>query len=145
MNANRQVDPQRVARMIAIWALTVFFGVAIFLLWERWTGANTEGCPLSSVSPLINCQRVLTSAGSRIFFVPLVLWGALWAAGGVALAFDHSSKPGLARLWTAVGIFGLLWAIGHEVLLATLCAWCTLLQALAVLAMWMHYRMRAKT
>ncbi|MCL8207038.1 MAG: vitamin K epoxide reductase family protein [Actinomycetia bacterium] len=76
------------------------------------------GCP---ATPTINCQTVLSSSGSMVGPFPLTAWGLVWSLGPLVLRRGYA-------LWAAVGIAGLLWAVGHELALGEICLWCTAFQ-----------------
>jgi uncharacterized membrane protein len=98
------------------WSL-VGTGIGVYLTVLHYT-ALPVGCP---ATPTINCEAVLTSPGSMVGPLPLAAWGCLWAL-----------VPLLVRrawtVWVALGLAGLVWAVGHEVALGQICLWCTAFQ-----------------
>jgi len=117
-----QWDRLRMALIMAI----IF--LASYLSWAHFTGASVP-CPVNFLPHRsVDCPLVLHSSGSVILGVPLSVWGGVWAlAAFVIVRMRRSAR----FLWMAAGVGGLAWAVGHEVILHVLCAWCTVIQMLA--------------
>lgn len=110
-------------------ALIDVMAVGLYLSWAHWFHA-TVACPATG---LINCTAVLTGPGSVVFGLPLALWGAAWA--GLGFIATTARPVWSTRLWQGVGLAGLLWAWGHEIVDGHLCLWCSAVQLGVLLAL----------
>ncbi len=113
-----------ISRMRYVW-VAIGSLIGIYLTAVHY-GPVPVACPVTAV---INCVAVLHSAGSMLGPFPLALWGVIWAIAGAA------TPRKLRTLWMAVGIGGILWAIGHELALGQICLWCSAFQADIILVM----------
>ena len=117
-----------ISRMRYVWvAIGALIGVYLTAVHY---GPVPVACPVTAV---VNCVAVLHSSGSMLGPLPLALWGVIWVIAGIAI------PRRLRMLWTALGLGGILWAIGHELALGKICLWCTGFQAdiiLLMLAWW---------
>lgn len=93
------------------------------------------GCPGSAVSSIIDCRAVVTSSGGHILGLPLGVWGLVWLAAYWILSVWRRGAVGWGVAATA--FLGIAYAIGTELKVGHLCAWCTLDQiGIAALAVW---------
>ena len=85
------------------------------------------GCPGSAVSGIIDCRAVVTSEGGRVLGLPLGFWGLVWLAlFWLERIISHGRwGPVLA----ALGVIGVAYAVGTEIGVGHICAWCSLDQA----------------
>ena len=82
------------------------------------------GCPGSAVSAVIDCRAVVTSTGGHVFGMPLGFWGLLW------LVLYWLERIGTKGRWgtllAALGVIGVAYAVGTEIRVGHICAWCSL-------------------
>jgi uncharacterized membrane protein len=93
------------------------------------------GCPGSAVTGLIDCGAVVTSPGGKILGLPLGGWALLWL-----FLYWLSHVLGRGRLIPIIAIAGFLgvaYAVGTELRVGHLCAWCTIVQlSIVTLGAW---------
>lgn len=89
------------------------------------------GCPLSQVTSVVNCDTVIQSSGGAPLGVPLGAWGMVWVISGLLVRMRWADTS-LAWIWAILGVVGVAYALGTELAVRHLCAWCTLDQAVAV-------------
>lgn len=113
--------------------LSVVIGVASVATLVIRAHPAALGCPGASFGSVIDCRAVVTSADGVLLGLPLGLWGLVWLVGWwvTRIAFPRSS---VTVLWAAGGVMGVAYAVGTEVRIGHLCAWCTLNQA-AIMAL----------
>jgi uncharacterized membrane protein len=96
-----------------------------------------------SASGVVNCERVLSSGYSSVLGVPIsvggIVWFAVLAALGLA-ALPRTPEPAWLQpaqvAWGFLGLLTAIYLVGVEVLaLGVLCAWCTALHALILVAL----------
>ncbi|MCY0879881.1 MAG: vitamin K epoxide reductase [Firmicutes bacterium] len=96
---------------------------------------NVIGCPGSQATSVIDCRAVVTSPGGRILGLPLGFWALVWLAAFWLVA----GVRGPSRLWwmTPWAVVGVAYAVGTELRVGHICAWCSLDQlAILTLAIW---------
>jgi len=96
-------------------------------------------CP--TVGTVVNCDRVLTSAFSNIFGIPLAVLGLLWFIAGLVLLF-HYRKTVIVNIWSLVGLGGVLYSFTAQIILGTVCIYCLLLDALIISSIISFFYMR---
>lgn len=102
------------------------------------------GCPGSSVSGgLIDCGAVVSSPGGKILGLPLGGWALLWLflywLGRVAW------RGRLLSVIATLGFLGVAYAVGTELRVGHVCAWCTLVQlSIVTLGVWSLVTNRVK-
>jgi uncharacterized membrane protein len=133
--------PPRLSRSCLLLALIGVAGVAIS---SYLTAVHYAHAPLvCTTSGLINCERVLASSYSSVLGVPVSVGGIAWFAVTAALALTgllRRPEPALLQpaqvLWSLLGLATVAYLVGVEVLaLGVICAWCTALHVLIVLAL----------
>jgi len=93
------------------------------------------GCPGSAATTVIDCRAVVTSPGGHLLGMPLGFWALVWLAAFWLLALVSGAK----HLWfmTPWAVLGVAYAIGTELRVGHICAWCSLDQlAILILAVW---------
>lgn len=83
----------------------------------------------------VNCETVLTSPSAFFAGVPVAVWGLGWfgvavVLGALVLRGQAAEKPSAertaSRVWTAMGVVGVLYLVYQEVgVVGKICAWCT--------------------
>src|SRR5258707_5706200 len=137
MNVFRRVGVQVVLRVLAVLVMVD----AIYLTVVHYISQVTLVC---SDSGFVNCTRVITSVYSYVpgTTIPISVPGLGWCLVLAALAVagiwlrDERRWLRVAQFgWTLLGMLTALYLIYIEiVLLRNLCAWCTVLHALILLA-----------
>lgn len=122
------------ARLVLVLGLSLVVAAASTVT-IRLAGHSALGCPGSSISPLVNCRAVITSAGGHVLGLPLGAWALGWLALFWTTVFARRLIVG--RVFAALAFVGIAYAVGTELQVGHLCAWCTLDQsAIAALAVW---------
>lgn len=113
-------------------------GIAVYL-----TTVHYAGAPLvCSSSGLVNCEKVLSSSYSTVLGVPWSVGGIGWfiVTGALGLLALRPGEPSwlqpLQLAWALLGLLTVFYLVGVEaVALGVLCAWCTALHVLIVVAL----------
>ncbi len=104
----------------------VAFGIASYLTWVTWQQSTVAGCTGGST---VDCDEVLSSAGSKWLGIPVSLFGALTYAGILALVWPAVLVGGwamtallaIAMLAAGAGV----WFIGTQALVVQhFCLYC---------------------
>ncbi len=106
-------------------AVIVLASVATLIIRSR---PSALGCPGSSINPVVDCRAVVASHAGVLWGLPLGGWALIWLLGWWVQKVAMGRQR-IGMIWAAVGVLGVAYAIGTEVRLAHLCAWCTLNQA----------------
>ena len=86
-------------------------------------------CP--TVGTVVNCDRVLTSAFSNVFGIPLAVLGLVWFIAGLIILFKYR-KTVVVNIWSLVGLGGVLYSFTSQAILGTVCVYCLILDALII-------------
>lgn len=122
-------------------SLVIVVASAATLLILRHPGV--VGCPGAALNSVIDCHAVVTSRDALLFGMPLGLWGLIWLVGGWALAGISRLRTSWPVIWPILGLVGVAYAIGTELRIGHVCAWCTLNQlAIVIGAIWWITRTR---
>ena len=105
------------------WALSALIitasGATLLLLGHP----TVAGCPGSSITGIINCRAVVSSAAGRVLNVPLGAWALTWLA---MFWLAHWFFPKrFAWIVLAGAIVGIAYAIGTELHVGHVCMWCS--------------------
>lgn len=111
-------------------AVIVLASVATLIIRSRPTAL---GCPGASINPIVDCHAVVASSAGVLLGLPLGAWALIWLLGWWVQKLVLGRQP-ISVIWAAAGVLGVAYAIGTEVRLAHVCAWCSLNQA-AILAL----------
>ena len=121
---------------LVTWAVAMAgTAVSAYLTIVHYTSPKLLAC---SANGLVDCERVTTSAQSRVFGVPVALLGLFWFAAMVGLCSPPAWRS--ARSWiptarlVAVGsaIAFVLWLVYAELfVIRVICLWCTAAHVLA--------------
>jgi uncharacterized membrane protein len=112
----------------------VGLGVATYLTYSHYSDPSEKSltCPLHAVSGTVNCQLVLTSSYSRVFGVPVALYGALFFVFMLVINLPPMWRS--ANIWIArarlagaiVGMVTVLYLVAVEFLAVKhICIYCT--------------------
>lgn len=94
-------------------------GVSVYLSIEALNPHIPLYCTTSGV---INCERVTTSAYSRILGVPVALLGAVWFTAEIALIY---LKSWFAFPFWVLGMAFVGYLLFSEYMLGSICLYCT--------------------
>lgn len=105
------------------------FGLSGYLTYMHFANPKGLACP---VSTHIDCTKVVTSAWSVIFGIPVPVYGLAFFAAMVVLTSPWAwrlTRPVVVRGRLAITVIGLgmvLWLVFVEIFkLDTICLWCT--------------------
>jgi uncharacterized membrane protein len=118
----------RWAPPIAFVLCLVGLAVSAYLTWVHFHTGLQLSCPNTG---RINCEKVTTSAESKLFgFFPVALAGLLYYAGMSVLCAPPLWRFGwafrLRLLGVAAGVLMVLWLVYAEfVRIGAICLWCT--------------------
>jgi uncharacterized membrane protein len=108
--------------------------VSAYLTYEHYTGNETLAC---TVTDVIDCGKVTTSAWSTLFGVPVALLGLLFFVSLVALMLPsvwRRSEPWLDWLrigWLTAGLGMVLYLVWAELFrIHAICSWCTVVHVI---------------
>jgi uncharacterized membrane protein len=125
----RLVVSPRWAWPVGLLLALIGLGVAIYLTIQHYDTHLTLSCPNTGI---INCEKVTTSAQSRLFGVPVALLGLLYFVGMVPLQLPVAWRSGDPRirygrlLYCGSGIVFVMYLVYAEfVLIRNICLWCT--------------------
>lgn len=108
-------------------------GVSGYLLWYDFM-TRRGACPLTG---FFGCTAILTSVYSRIFGIPLALFGFIWFLAIVlfaALVARDAKWLKLLLAWSLVGVIGVIGLVYTEIfLIGAICPFCTSAHVLGVL------------
>ena len=117
--------PSRLAAIRVIDSVLIVAASSATLLLATHPGV--VGCPGSAVTGVIDCRAVVTSTGGHIFGMPLGFWGLVWLA--LYWLERMASHGRWERFVAALALIGVAYAVGTEIRVGHICAWCSLDQA----------------
>ena len=119
--------------------------VSLYLV-ENHYAPPTKGA-LCDISESISCSLVNTSTFSELFNVPVALLGVLWFLVLIIFSWKALKKDGaLPTMMLGWGILGILFVIYFviaEIILRSICPFCTLVHAIVItifILLWRLYR-----
>ena len=92
---------------------------------------------LCDINERVSCSIVTASKYSEIFNVPVALFGALWFLVLFWMARSIKKKPetsNLMLLWCFLGLLFIIYMIIAEIILTSLCPFCTIVHVLIIIA-----------
>ncbi len=132
MNPNRKKRFQEVIFILGIMGLLV----SIYLTYIHYFPAESAICDLGET---LTCSSVDKNSYSTIFKVPVAAFGVAWFAvllllNGMAYHKDSAwSREVLA--WSVVGILFVIYFIAIEIMIKTLCPFCTLVHLAVIITL----------
>ena len=132
------VDRRQAIPLVMVVAGLAGVAISIYL-----TAVHYAGVPLvCSSTGVVNCERVLSSSYSSVMGIPWSVGGIVWFAVATAGALIALRRPEPAFLqpaqvaWSLFGFATVLYLVGVEAIsLGVLCAWCTALHGLVLVAL----------
>jgi len=101
--------------------------------------ALLSGSTNCDISETISCDVVNGSIYAEIFYVPVALLGLLWFVVMIFLTWHAIPKPKLfipaMTMWSGVGFLFLFYLVGVEILLKTICPYCTIVHVIVLISL----------
>jgi uncharacterized membrane protein len=97
---------------------------------------------------IFSCSSVTTSKYSTLFNMPVSIFGVLWflVLFGIAQFILHKkASPKHLLIWNSIGILFVLYLIYAELVLKTICIWCTFLHVIIVISFFLSLVMYRKS
>ena len=135
-------------RNLLIYAIIVLSLVGLFTsvyLFQHHY-ALLSGSTNCDLSETISCDIVNGSVYAEILYVPVALLGLLWFVVMIFLTWHAIPKPKLfipaMTAWSGVGFLFLFYLVGVEILLRTICPYCTIVHIIVftsfVISLYLH-------
>jgi uncharacterized membrane protein len=122
---------------VALLLTLIGLGVATYLTIQHYDTHLTLSCPNTG---LINCEKVTTSAQSRLFGVPVALLGLLYYVGMIPWQLPitwRSADPRVRYgrlLYCGSGIAFVIYLVYAEfIIIKNICLWCTSVHIITLL------------
>ncbi|MBT3836497.1 vitamin K epoxide reductase family protein [Candidatus Woesearchaeota archaeon] len=141
-------------RNLLIYAIIVLSLVGLFTsvyLFQHHY-ALLSGSTNCDLSETISCDIVNGSVYAEILYVPVALLGLLWFVVMIFLTWHAIPKPKLfipaMTAWSGVGFLFLFYLVGVEILLRTICPYCTIVHIIVftsfVISLYLHKNLKNK-
>lgn len=119
--------------------------VSLYLLKDHYFPQETAVC---GTGKKISCGPLQTGKYSVLFHVPVALLGVVWFAILPILGWKASKSNGLIIEgmlgWSALGMLSVVYFITLEVLLKTICPFCTIIHIIVVVTLILAYLLYCK-
>jgi uncharacterized membrane protein len=129
------MPPPRWLPWVSVALVVAGLGVATYLTIEHFTASTTLACPDTGT---INCQKVTTSAQSKLVGIPVAVLGLAYFLGMLPLVLPAAWRSDdrrlrMGRLVAAgLGVLFALYLIYAELfVINAICLWCTVVHVLA--------------
>jgi len=121
--------------VVAIILLSIIgFITSMYLVQNHYSAKDNAICDFSAT---ISCSAVSASQFSELFRVPVAIFGALWFVVLIALSWHVMKKDDSVLIgipaWNVLGILFVIYFIVAEVLLKSLCPFCTLVHIIIII------------
>lgn len=114
--------------------------VSLYLLKDHYFPQETGVC---MIGERISCGSLHTGEYSVLFHVPVALLGVVWFAVLPILSWKASKSNGLIIEgmlgWGILGLLSIFYFITLEVLLKTICPFCTIIHIIVVVTLILAY------
>eukprot|EP01116_Phalansterium_solitarium_P012956 TRINITY_DN2974_c0_g1_i3.p2 TRINITY_DN2974_c0_g1~~TRINITY_DN2974_c0_g1_i3.p2 ORF type:complete len:201 (-),score=26.85 TRINITY_DN2974_c0_g1_i3:322-924(-) len=137
--------------------LRIIFGLALFgLIVSGYLSADhyNTADSVCDISDAVSCSIINKGDFSSIASVPIAVWGVCWFASLFVIAWNVSRHNEHFALWVwtltawcASGIVFVVYLVGVEIYLRSICPVCTLIHIITLIVSWLAYRLygRLKT
>ncbi len=110
------------------------FITSFYLTWEHIVASSSGS--ICDISAKISCSLVNSSIYSELLSVPVAVFGALWFVILSLVAWRSMKNNDLLDLllgWSILGVVFIIYMIIAEILLNTICPFCTLVHIIVVI------------
>ncbi|PIN87651.1 hypothetical protein COV12_02710 [Candidatus Woesearchaeota archaeon CG10_big_fil_rev_8_21_14_0_10_32_24] len=125
---------KKIIALVIILSLIGLF-TSVYLFQHHY--ALLQGSTNCDFSEHISCDVVNGSIYAEIFYVPVALLGLLWFVVMIFLTWHSIPKPKLfvpaMVIWSGVGFLFLFYLVGVEILLKTICLYCTIIHVIVLI------------
>ncbi len=109
---------------------------SVYLLQHHY--ALLSGSTNCDYSEHVSCDLVNGSTYAEIFYVPVSLLGLLWFVVMIFMSWHAIPKPKLfipaMSVWSGMGFLFLFYLVGVEILLKTICPYCTVVHIIVLIS-----------
>jgi len=126
--------------------------VSLYLVHEHYKDEEESGPSICEISSRVSCSVVLKSQFAALFSIPLAVLGITWNAVHLALTFqifisetkDLTTWIGAHFIWSLMGIGFVFYLLFAEIILGTLCPFCTLIHIITVGLFYFSWKIYSK-
>ena len=111
-------------------------GISLSLTYNHFNPTLTGG--VCDITASVSCTVVNTGLYSRIFGIPVALYGVVWfLVSGILSWYSLNNNKVIAKLvgWNVTGLLFVFYFIYVELVLGTLCPFCTVVHVLVVISL----------
>jgi uncharacterized membrane protein len=125
------------------------FLISVFLTYNFYSSLDSGSHDFCNTTGIGSCSKVTQSVFSTLFGIPVAFLGALWFFILFVLnsftSINKSRKSSLySFVWSVVGLIFVLYLIYAEIVLNTICLWCTVVHIIVVINFFLVFRMYKK-